>query len=569
MLKLDYNENALGGPAYVLYVPRGDGDPQELMREYGLDLSEPVTTHAQAVLYTRSPFAAASFHPHATDAARQQLGYIVEQVERSWSPSSDRHIDIPRRLREEGIDLWPFQKASVDYLLSRPHGIDADEMGLGKTPTAVAVGNEMQAQRVLIVCPAVIRYQWIEQWKRWSTMGDGRNGTYKVANPMVYAITSSRYGVHETAAVTIISWDLIRNPALHKALVKNADGSLPHYDLLILDEAHMAKTVDAKRTQALFGGSQHPVADPIASRCGKIIALTGTPLPNRPSECYVLSHHLCPEAIDWMGQEAFMETYNPTRRGRSDSGKVFVDEKTGRLPELQNRLRSHLMVRHLKADVMPQLQLPLYDLIRCEETAAVKAALKAESVLQIDPEDLAGADIKILGAVSTARMMMGIALAPQVVNWVRMLLECGSGKLVLFGWHKQVLDILEAGLSDKGIVRVDGRDTPKRKQDKIKKFITDPAAMVIVGNVLSLGTGTDGLQYVSDHVLIAEADWVMGNNLQCIDRVNRMGQVGKVQADFFVAPGSLSEKVLATALRKAHTVHRALDRRADDRRLVA
>jgi SNF2 family DNA or RNA helicase len=183
--------------------------------------------------------------------------------------------------------------------------------------------------------------------------------------------------------------------------------------------------------------------------------------------------------------------------------------------------------------------------------------------LQIDPENLEGADIKILGAVSTARLQMGVAMAPQVVKYIEMLMDGGSGKLVLFAWHKQVLDILEAGLSAYGIVRVDGSDSAKRKEAKITRFIENPECQIIVGNVLSLGTGTDGLQHVSTHALIAEPDWVMGNNQQCIDRLNRGGQKGKVQADFFVAPGSLSEKVLASALRKAHTVHRALDRQPD------
>ncbi|MGE3279714.1 MAG: SNF2-related protein [Alphaproteobacteria bacterium] len=545
-MKLDFNPNALGGPAYVLYVPRGEGDPAELMREYGLDLSAPATTPREAVLFTREPFAAASFHEFATPAARAQLGYIVEQIERSWAPSSDRHIDVP-----PDKELWPFQRASADYALSRTNALIGDEPGLGKTEIAIGIANEMRAKRVLVVCPAAIRFQWIERIKEWSTMGL----TYQVPNSLVYAITSSRYGVHDTAAWTVISWDLIRNPALWRALAKT------EYDLLILDEAHYAKTIDAKRTQSLFGGARHPVAEPIASKCKKIIALTGTPLPNRPAEAYTLARSLCHEAIDWMGQDDFMDRYNPTQKGRSASGKVFVDERTGRLPELQNRLRSYFMVRHLKRDVMTQLQLPEYDLIRVEETDAVKAALQAERMLDIDPEDLSGADAVILGQISTARMQMGIAMAPQIVQWIKMLIDGGEEKLVVFAWHTQVLDILCSGLSTHGVIRVDGSDSAKRKHAKVQKFITDPAAKVIIGNVLSLGTGTDGLQHVATHCLVAEPDWVPGNNQQCVDRLDRGGQKGRVQADFFVAPGSLSEKVLASSLRKGHTLYRALDRR--------
>ena len=89
-------------------------------------------------------------------------------------------------------------------------------------------------------------------------------------------------------------------------------------------------------------------------------------------------------------------------------------------------------------------------------------------------------------------------------------------------------------------------------------------AQIILGNVLSLGTGTDGLQHVACHGLMAEADWTHGNNEQCADRLDRGGQTRTVQFDIFVAPGSLSEKVLAASLRDAAITEKALDRRVDD-----
>lgn len=258
-----------------------------------------------------------------------------------------------------------------------------------------------------------------------------------------------------------------------------------------------------------------------------------------------------------------MDRFNPKQEKRTRSGRVYaVDERTGRLPELQNRLRANFMVRHLKRDVMTQLQFPEYDIVRVEETASVKAALQAESMLGIDPDVmLDGASIQILGAVSTARLQMGVAMAPQIVQYIKMLIDGGEEKLVVFAWHKEVVSMLVAGLSMHGAIKVDGSDSAKSKASKVKRFIEDPECKVIIGNVLTLGTGVDGLQQVSTHALIAEPDWVPGNNQQCADRLDRGGQKGKVQVDFFVAPGSLSEKVLATSLVKANTMHRALDKR--------
>ena len=155
---------------------------------------------------------------------------------------------------------------------------------------------------------------------------------------------------------------------------------------------------------------------------------------------------------------------------------------------------------------------------------------------------------------------MGVAMAPQVAAYIDMLVQGGEEKLVVFAWHIDVLDIICAHLARHGVVRVDGRDGARAKERKVKSFINDPTKHVIVGNVLSLGTGTDGLQHVCNHALLAEADWVHGNNVQCFDRLDRGGQINQVQGDIFVAPGSIAERVLASALRKAQITHRALDR---------
>ena len=219
------------------------------------------------------------------------------------------------------------------------------------------------------------------------------------------------------------------------------------------------------------------------------------------------------------------------------------------------------MVRHLKREVMPWLKLPVYDIISLEETQAVKQALKAESLLDIDPEDLEGADAEVLGHVAVVRRMMGIALAPQVADYVEMLINGGEEKLVLFAWHIEVLNILEKALAKYGIVRIDGRTGPNLKQARVDEFVKNPKIRVILGNILSMGTGTDGLQAVSCHALIAEPDWTPGNNIQAFDRLDRGGQRHTVQGDIFVAPGSFAERVLASALRKLQVTDRVLDKR--------
>lgn len=533
--------------AFVLKVDRSQSDlVQGLMKDHGLDLSLPASTARTAVLFTREPYAAASFLDYATPQATQALGNMAEEIALSWQKTSNANIAVPA-----DKELWPFQKAGVEYALRRRNTLIGDQPGLGKTPQAIAFCNEIRAKRVLVIVPANIRLQWVKQIRAWTTM----RWPYHV-----HPILSGRHGVHPTAAWTVVSYDLARTEAIGRALARG------EYDALILDEAHYLKEPDSGRTRAVFGGGHERLFEALATRAQRILALTGTPLPNRPREAYTLARGLCFDSIDWVSEAKFRERFNPSlKRERIDpeTGRnvIFIDERSGRHAELQNRLRANFMVRRLKREVMTQLQMPEYDLIQLEETAAVKQALKAESLLDIDPENLEGADAVALGHIAVVRRQMGIALAPQVAEYVDMLIDGGEEKLVLFAWHIEVLNILQERLRKHGVLRIDGSTSASRKQKTVDLFIEDPKWNIMLGNIQSMGTGTDGLQKVSNHALIAEPDWTPGNNIQAFDRLDRGGQMRKVQGDIFVAPGSFAEKILASALRKLQITDKALDRR--------
>lgn len=526
--------------AFLLKVPRG-ADIQALMNDHGLDFSLPASTEKTAVMFTHEPYAAAAFAEFATGAARAELnkGGMLDTIEASWAPDSQAHIKVP-----PDQELWGYQKASVAYALGRKHTLVGDQPGLGKTPIAIAFANEIGAKRVLVICPANVRLQWIKRIRSWTTM----TWPYHI-----HPVINSRHGVHPEANWTVVSYELARSEAIGKALAKG------WYDALILDEGHYLKTVDTRRTRAVFGGGDERPFEPLALRSECVLALTGTPLPNRPREAYTLARGLCFDAIDWMSEDRFKQRFNPSQQGVTEDGKIYVDERSGRHAELQSRLRGNFMVRHMKADVLTQLKMPVYDVVSLEETKAVKLALKKESMLGINPDDF-DAHIVVDGQWSTARKEMGLALAPQFIDYINMLIEGGEEKLLVFGWHIEVLDQLEAAWQKHGVCRWMAGQT-KRNEALKEEFIKNPRKRIALGNTLTLGTGTDGLQEVCSHVIICEPDPVPGNNQQCIDRLHRFGQEGTVLADILVAPGSLLEKILGTALTKLQTTDKALDRR--------
>jgi SNF2 family DNA or RNA helicase len=167
-------------------------------------------------------------------------------------------------------------------------------------------------------------------------------------------------------------------------------------------------------------------------------------------------------------------------------------------------------------------------------------------------------DYEMLGHIATLRREMGIATAPQAAEYVRTLLEGGVEKIVVFGWHIEVLTILQQKLMRYGVVRIDGSTTGKARQAGVDSFITAPNIRVMLGNIQSMGVGVDGLQKVSQRCVLVEPSWTPGDNQQAIDRLDRGGQLGSVQADFLVPPGSIIEKILVAALKKAKIIHETL-----------
>ena len=544
LMQLDFNEAT---KAYVLRVPRAEGSSellQSLMTDHGLDMSMTASNDREVVFFTREVYAAVSFYEHATPAARAKLISLQAELAKSWAPAG---VASSYRVPSD-MELWPFQKGSIDYALNRTHTLIGDQPGLGKTPIAITLANEWRCQRVLVICPANIRLQWVRRIHEWSTLPWPR---------YVHAIMSGRNGVNPHAQWTIVSYDLARTEAVGSQL------AAMRFDLLILDEAHYLKTIDARRTRAIFGGGEERKFAAIVDNCERVLALTGTPLPNRPRECYTLARGLDWQSIDWMSEDKFNNRFNPSRKmetiGKDGQKKVWIDERSGRHAELQNRLRANFMVRHLKREVMTQLHMPQFDIVQIDPDKAVNLALKAESLLQIDPENWEGANMTVLGHISVVRRQMGIAMAPLVADYVDMLLDGGEEKLVVFAWHIAVLDILEKRFTKHGCVRIDGSTSPKSKEALVQKFVRDPGINIIIGNLQSMGIGTDGLQLVSNHALIAEPSWTPGENVQAFDRLDRGGQSRTVQGDLMVAPGSIAEKILAAALRKGQVIHKALD----------
>jgi SWI/SNF-related matrix-associated actin-dependent regulator 1 of chromatin subfamily A len=534
------------GDFFCLEVPFAKKDDvANLMAYRGLTFSTSASARDKAVLFTPNPYALADL------AEIPELAPYRREIDLS------RALDgIGTRKLPPGRELWSFQKATLDYLLARGGGIDGDQPGLGKTPTAIAFCNHKEAVRVLVICPASVRIQWGERIREWST----------IPHVKVSVMLKVKDGIHPTANYQVLSYDAARNPAIIRAIAKQ------EWDVLICDEAHKMKNIEALTTRAVLGNNrgeyQHgDIKMPaIAKYCKHKLALTGTLLLNRPSECYVLFRHFDHEAIDFLSEGDFKERYNRQADMKTIEGKRFKLESTSLENELQNRLRVNVMARHEKKDVLTFMKPPRYSIVKCEENGAIKGALDVEGMLGLSIEEIQTTkDFTILGHIAEARRLMGLALAPQIIDYATDFLEGSEEKLVIFGWHIDVLTLFEEGLSRFGTVRIDGRKSANARDQAVDDFIKLAHKRVFIGNIQAAGTGLDGLQKVCSRCYLAEPDWVPAQNEQAVARLDRIGQEEIVNAEIFVAPGSISEKILVRALEKMNVIHRVLDQKETGR----
>jgi len=534
------------GPNFILRVPSINKNiVADLMAYRGLAFSTSASSRDEAVLFSLNPYALADM---ATDDCPQLTPY-KKQIELSRALDGKGTTKLP-----PGIELWDYQKATLDYLLKRKGGINGDQPGLGKTPTSIAYCNEREAQRVLVIVPASVRIQWGEQIKKFST----------IPNVKVSVMLKVKDGIHPTAHYQVISYDAARNPAIIRAISKY------RWNVMICDEAHKMKNIEALTTRAVLGNNKGDYnhgdikMKAIAGYCDEHLALTGTLLLNRPSECYVLFRFFDWEAIDFMSEQKFKDRYNRQADLTTIEGKRFKLESTSLEHELQNRLRVNVLARHEKKDVLKFMKPPRYSIVRCEENSTVKSALDAEGMLDIPLDEIQTTkDFEILGHIAAVRRLMGMALAPQIADYAADFLEGSDEKLVIFGWHIDVLTIFETELAKYGTVRVDGGKSPSARQKAVDDFINDDKVRVFIGNIQSAGTGLDGLQQVCSRCYLAEPDWVPAQNEQAVSRLDRFGQLSVVNAEIFVAPGSISEKILVRAIEKMNVIHHVLDEKGN------
>jgi len=421
-----------------------------------------------------------------------------------------------------GLSYLPFQKAAIAYGLEVERALISDPMGLGKTIESIGVMNASEKLgRVLVICPASLKINWSRELLKWLI----HRKTIQIIEPKTKELTGE---------ILVVNYDIVDRfyPELRSE----------KFHFLILDECHYLKNAKAKRSLNVVGGRSKTGKrfDPIPAE--RVLALTGTPILNRPKEIFNIARYLMPEAFP--NKEKFLRRYCDLRlvRGRWD------DTGASNLDELQAKLRSVFMIRREKEMVLKDLPAKRRQLIEIEP----EGRLRDKIIKEYEAASVKKFNIPF-DDVSALRRETGLAKVKIAVEFLKNAIE-ESGKVVAFCHHRDVIEKIAEKIP---CVVVRG-DTPlKRRAENVDLFQRSPECKLFLGNIEAAGIGIT--LTAASRMVFVEGSWEPGKVSQCEDRIHRIGQKNSVLIQHLVWAGSLDSYMTKRVIEKQEVISEALD----------
>lgn len=348
------------------------------------------------------------------------------------------------------------------------------------------------------------------------------------------------------------------------------------------------------------------------------VFLSGTPMMNRPIEMWSLVKAFDPDGLGKDYEQygyRYCEGFFDTSRGPLGA---YNFSGASNQEELGFKLRSSFMVRRNKREVLPELpqkfrQVILLDspeirevvaredelteALKLYESNVLKPANETEDQRDIrlglaaldnaykygfdkavgpdgDPDKpnsrainleyaaavlgLAPPAVAVLfEEIAAVRRELGMAKLSSIIPWAKTFLD-GGEKLIMFGYHSDVVRKIAEELSDYNPALIYGKTPVRKRQLEVDRFQEDEDCRIISCNLQAAGVGFTMTR--AHDVGFAEGDWTPTLIEQAEDRACRIGQTAeKIMSFFLVANGSLDARIAQAAKEKEDNISRTMD----------
>jgi len=506
----------------------------------------------------------------------------------AWAKNErESRVDPSNLLRDveeqsEGdADLFPHQRAGVDFLVKSRRALLADEPGLGKTAQAIRALKKMfdagdEVFPALIVCPNTLKSNWEREFDRW---WPGVN-----VSVVKGSATQRRKAFEEKADVYVINWESLRTHSkllsygsialarcedcgghdsrvtLARCEVHPRELNLIDFRSVVADEIHRSKDPKSKQTRALWAAT---------GSADIRYALTGTPIANDVVDLWPILHWLDPK--EWPSKTKWIDRYVNTMIN-AFGGMMVIGLKPTMTEEFYAGINPR-MRRMLKARVLPWLPKVM------NERRDVEMGAKQLKAYKQMLENM----IAMLGADEESGLTGDAIVAPNPLTQTLRLLqfasayaqievsESGEEKVILsdpsckvdaliddlengdFGddsvavcaVSRQLIELLSARLTKEGIPHglITGAQDADERQKSIDDFQNGKTKWIL----FTAQAGGVGVTLTAARRLVMlQRPWSLVDYRQALDRVHRIGSEihDSIIITDYVTEGSIEERVI-------------------------
>jgi SNF2 family DNA or RNA helicase len=487
-----------------------------------------------------------------------------------------REIEV----QEDGDqDLFPHQRAGVDFLVKSRRALLADEPGLGKTAQAIRALKKMfdEGQEVfpaLVICPNTLKSNWEREFDRW---WPGVNVSVVKGSAI-----QRKKAFEEKADVYVINWESLRTHSkllsygsialarcedcgghdsrvtVNRCEVHARELNLIDFNSVIADEIHRSKDPKSKQTRALWAAT---------GEADIRYALTGTPIANDVVDLWPILHWLDPK--EWPSKTKWIDRYVDTMIN-AFGGMMVIGLKPTMTDEFYAGINPR-MRRMLKAKVLPWLPKVLTERrdveMGAKQAKAYKQMLQNMISMLENEEGITGDALVAPNPLTQTIRLLQFANAYAQIEITeageeQVLLsepsckvdalmddmkngDFGDDSVAVCAVSRQLIDILSARLTKEGIAH--GLITGAQDSDERQRAIDDFQAGKTKWILFTAQAGGVGVTLTKARRLVMlQRPWSLVDYKQALDRVHRIGSEihDSIIITDYVTEGSIEERVI-------------------------
>lgn len=466
----------------------------------------------------------------------------------------------------EDYSLFEFQKAGVQYMWDKDNRVLlGDEMGLGKTVQALVALNKDYSKKkpILIIAPNTAKFVWRNHIREWLL-------EYEVDK--VKVISSGDTEIPDDIEIVIINYAML--PKVEDTLKSM------NFKTMIIDEVHNTRNTTRRRTKDEYNRlkAEYPnkkikkkvpvkrtkIILDIGKTVDNIIAITGTPIVNKPIEIFNILKLL--DSKTFSNKTTFAKMFCNFHVKQFGSKRIYDYSGASNLDKLHRLLTSTLMIRRNKKDVLKDLPEKIRTVVPVEFVSQADQSkfetymdkIKGETISLVKKHKV-GSKLRMKGKrllftkVSELWEKTFDYKFKQSKDFLTEILN-QKEKVVVFVHHRNAYKKIETFLKKKKIkyVGISGGTPSKKRNEAERDFQTDKDVRVFLGTI---GAARESLTLTAaNDVVFLEMNWVPGYLTQAEDRCHRIGQEGSVNIYYLVLNESIDINMVNTIMKKINII---------------